>query len=117
MDECGQNIGVVSQLERSAMRGDTMPDGLTLTEQKTWQALSYLYGRYRLKLISREDGGAEKKKIIKTHESGVADDRLAKWTADLRRDIEAAQNAYRKDRSLENADGLSMTLDGLLTKK
>lgn len=106
-----------NDLERSAMRGDTMPDGLTLTEQKTWQALSYLYGRYRLRLISREDGGIEKKKIIKAHESGVADDKLAKWNADLRRDIEGAQNDYRKERSLDNADRLSMTLDGILTNK
>lgn len=41
-------------------------------------------------------------------------ERLARWYADLRKNIEAAQNRYRKERTLEAADMLSDVLDGMV---
>ena len=92
--------------ERSAMDGSEMPDGLTLCEQQAWQALAYLYARFRLKVITREVGHAEKGKIKYALEQQLTADRsasgLAKWHADLRRNIEGAQNRYmRAKRNME----------------
>jgi len=88
--------------EKSAMEGSGMPDGLTLPEQQAWQALAHLYARFRLKVISREEGHAEKGKIIYATEQKLRSDRvaadLAKWHTDLRRNIEAAQNRYLRAR-------------------
>lgn len=45
------------------MENAEMPDGLSSEEQMAWQAVAHLYGRYRLKLITRETGHVEKGKI------------------------------------------------------
>lgn len=92
--------------ERSAMDGGKMPDGLSAAEQKAWQAMAYLYARFRLKVITREDGHLEKGKIKYILEQEMTSDRaaadLAAWHADLRRNIEAAQNRYmRAKRKME----------------
>lgn len=102
--------------ERSAMNNDSMPDGLSLEEQMAWQALAHLYGRYRLKLVSRETGHTEKCRIkyeldLRKRRSDT-DRRLAKHHADMLRKLEGAASAYAKDRSLENADRLYQAVYG-----
>lgn len=42
------------------------------------------------------------------------EDIMYRWNSDLRKAVESAQNAYRKNRTLENADRLSAALDGRL---
>ena len=92
--------------ERSAMEGTKMPDGLSLSEQKAWQALASLYARFRLKIITREDGHDQKGKIVyqleKEMRSEQTANELAKWHVDLRKNIETAQNRYmRAKRNME----------------
>lgn len=104
--------------EYSAMSGDEMPDGLSLEEQWAYQALALLYGRFRLKLVDRATGSAEKGKIkyeldLRSRQTNMQN-KLAEWHTRLTKNIEAASVAYRKDRTLENADRLIDTLDGFL---
>lgn len=104
--------------EREAMGGQPTPKDLSLTDQKAYQALSSLYGRYRMGLIDRTAGSTEKACILaawdREKRMNDAGSKLAKWHSELRKEIEGAQNRYRKDRTLENADNLSKTLDGIL---
>ena len=53
MEERSTDPGVVSDLERLAMRGEEMPDGLSLADQEFFQGLAYIYSRYRMKVIYR----------------------------------------------------------------
>lgn len=88
--------------ERSAMEGGEMPEGLSPAEQYAFQALAHLYARFRLKVISREEGHLEKGKIIYATEKQMKADRaasdLAAWQADLCRNVETAQNRYMRAR-------------------
>ena len=121
--------------ERSAMEGTGMPDGLSPAEQHAWQALAHLYARFRLKVISREEGHAEKGKIIFATEQKMRADRaaadLAVWQAELRKNIEAAQNRFLRARrrmeqypddptyvaeALEAADMMCAVVDGRVRK-
>lgn len=102
--------------ERFAMSNEPMPDGLPSEEQAAYQALAHLYGRYRLKLISREDGHTEKCKIQYEFDlrkrQAETDRKLAKHHADMLRKLEGAANAYAKNRTLENADRLYQAVYG-----
>lgn len=104
--------------ERSAMEGEEMPDGLPLEEQWAYQAMAMLYGRHRMKLIDRVAGSAEKGKIKYELEcrKRQADlrRRLLDWHTRQTKNIEGAIRAYRKDRTIENADRLVDIIDGFL---
>ena len=109
---------MVSELEQAAMKGKDMPDGLSMPEQFLFQALSYLYARFRAGQIDRERGGAEKKKIMYQYrmlsEKETASADLANWHARLRKEIESAAIRYRKEPSRQAADDLIKTLDGMI---
>ena len=117
--------------ERSAMEGAQMPADMSLAEQKAWQAMACLYARFRLKVITREDGHEQKGKIVYQLEKEMRSERtaseLSKWHADLRRSIETAQSRYMKARqrmekypsdpsmvsaALEAADIMCKVIDG-----
>lgn len=118
MGERGKGAGMVFEFEVSAARGDPMPDGLSQPDQLLYNALAILYARYRSGFITRERAAQDKGKLLYEWERNrtrlESTDRLAKWHADLMRNIEAAQNEYRKNPSIEAADKLSKTLDGIL---
>lgn len=84
MEERGQNAGMVSELEKSAMRGDPMPDGLCLPDQALYQALRELYRCYRAKSITREDAKKEKSALLKSHAKLMQWHRIYQETADMR---------------------------------
>ena len=104
--------------EREAMRGDPMPDDLDFIDSIMYQGLSALYFRYFHGWVSQEQGKKEKGAMIykysirKNAESYQKI--MYKWYADLRKNIEAAQNRYRKERTLEAADMLLDVLDGMV---
>lgn len=103
------------------MENAEMPDGLSSEEQMAWQAVAHLYGRYRLKLITRETGHVEKGKIkyaleLRKRQADM-DRRLARHHSDMLRDMEGAANAYQKERTLENADRLYEVIYGMIPKE
>lgn len=110
----------LDELERIAMRGGPMPDGLNLTDQRFFQSISYLYARYRAGFIGRDTGSREKGQILYQRDlegrQREMDGKLVQHHVELNRAMEAAQIAYQKDRTLENADRLSAVLDGRLTE-
>ena len=96
------------EYEREAARGDPMPDGLSLAEQQTYQAIRYLYAVYRAKRITQAQAAQEKEALMEKS--------YAKQTA-MWKDLEAAANRYGTDRTLENADKLIEAIYGVSVKK
>lgn len=116
MAERGKGTGVVLEFERAAMNGEPMPDGLALEDQLMYQAISFLYARYRRHEISRDMASSEKGKLLFEYDRrkrmAKAASSLAKWHFKLRKKIEAAHCRFRKERTLAAADMLSAVLDG-----
>ena len=107
--------------ERSAMRGDPMPEGLRLYEQCAYQALRHLYALYHRKVIPREDAAQEKKKLRAQYEIAKADFETNRRNnlknAQMWKQIEAAANRYSAERTLENADAFVEAVYGVGLKK
>ncbi len=94
-----------------------MPDGLSLEDMSAYQFLVLLYERYRRKQITREQAAEEKGKMLseldKRKRSAAFESKLMLHHSRQTKATEGALNAYRKDRTLENADRLCNVLDGL----
>lgn len=103
--------------ERSAMRGDEMPDGLDLADQMAYTSLRHIYGLYRQKLLSRDQAAAEKMRLRRQWQQakdtlGFAD-RSAQFRARVLKETEAAATACRKNPTPENALRLCDVIAGL----
>lgn len=94
-----------------------MPDGLSLEDMSAYQFLVLLYERYRRKQITREQAVEEKGKMLseldRRKRSAAFESKLMLYHARQTKAAESVLNAYRKDRTLENADRLCNVLDGL----
>lgn len=99
--------------ERAAMRGEEMPSGLCLAEQKTFLALRLLYAEYHKGNIAREQAALEKRKVIRQMEHELAVDKLNQKTAQLWNRIEIPAMTYAHDSTLENADKFYAAVYGL----
>lgn len=103
--------------ERAAMRGDEMPDVLTLPDQMAYTAMRSIYDAYHRKSIDRDAAVAEKRKIRRAYDLAVEtlafESKLAGHRARQLRLTEAAKIACRKDPTPENALQLCSVLDGL----
>lgn len=99
--------------ERAAMRNEPMPDDLTFPDQLMYQALALLYARYQGNAITRERASAEKKQLLREHEAFCARWSMGDRYAEVIRRTEAARTAYRKERTLENANALLRAIDGI----
>lgn len=99
--------------EKIAMSGGEMPDGLEWYDQQMFLNLRWLYHQYKSGIISRETAHNEKRKMLNIYDS-------QKWQHNLTKDIakkivstEAARQAYRKNRTLENADAIILAFEGV----
>lgn len=100
--------------ERSAMRGDPMPAGLSMPDQAMYQGLSFLYARYREGRISREDAAAEKRSMLSEREKMLRWEGLSKHSAEFFKTVEWYASHYRKERTMGSADKLVDAVDGFL---
>lgn len=110
MPERNSGPGMVSELERAAMNGESMPKGLNGAEMVEFFGLDYLYRAFRAGLLSREDASAQKKKMLgeldKIKRRKSMDDSLIEHTRNLWRTVGRYSDEYRKDRTLERADNI-----------
>lgn len=98
--------------ELNAMRGEEMPDGLSTPDQTLYLQLRMLYNQYKTGIVSRETASREKKKLLRNWELGLIWDKAGKlWNEQIRL-TEEARSAYRKERTLENADKLLNRIEG-----
>lgn len=104
--------------ERSAMRGETIPENLSWTDQRMYLALRNLYASVRSGTISRDIGRIEKRKLIVGYrrelEREQFSEKLTNHSSRMWKGIERYTSQYRKNRSLENADALVNAISGYL---
>ena len=102
------------------MRGDEMPDRLTLPDQMAYTAIRNIYDAYHKKIITRDTAVAEKLRIRRVYEQAKKTMEFESGLADYRsrqfRETEAAKSACRKKPTPENAIFLCDVLDGIERK-
>ena len=112
---------MVSELERAAMNGEPMPEGLCQIDQSYFQGLSLLYARFRSGLLSREAGSAEKKMLQKSRDDALRERQFGERCMDhavkLWQEVEGAANQYARERTLEHADQLYQAVYGVPVPK
>lgn len=63
---------LITELEKLAMKGANLPDGITPEEQLLFLQLKYLYILHRSGKLTQEQGKAEKAKLISEYNNRVA---------------------------------------------
>ena len=104
--------GVTFLYERQAMNGEEMPDGLEYPDQVAFILMRGLYDQLRKRVVARETAIREKKKIMKEYEAYKFVDQMGKEWVEAIKATELARAAYRKNRTLENADKLLVAIEG-----
>lgn len=89
-----------------------MPDGLGYPDQIMFLELRMLYEQLRRGYLDRGTALKEKKKLLETYRVHQFNEQMGKeWSQQIRR-TELARAAYRKARTLENADELLAAIEG-----
>lgn len=105
------------EMEELAYQNVPLPRGLDALDQATFLSLRCLYSHYKRGELERHNAEIEKRAIRASHEKRKSFDAFSRTcraqAVILWREIEGAQNAYRKNRTLENADRLSAVIDGV----
>ena len=99
--------------EKIAMVGGEMPKGMDYPDQILFLELRLLYDSYKKKLIDREGATREKVQLLKVYEAHKIVEGLGKQRVDQIKRTELARATYRKDKTIENADKLVATIEGL----
>ena len=98
--------------EKIAMYGGEMPKGLEYPDQILFLELRLLYDSYKRKLIDRDTATREKVELLRTYEAHKIVENVGKeWVEQIKR-TELARAAYRKDKTIENADKLAACVEG-----
>ena len=98
--------------EKIAMAGGEMPKGLEYPDQILFLELRLLYDSYKRKMIDREKATQEKVELLRTYEAHKIVDKMGKEWVDQIKRTELARAAYRKEKTLENADKLLACVEG-----
>ena len=98
--------------EKIAMAGGEMPKGMEYPDQILFLELRLLYDSYKRKLIDRETATQEKVELLRTYEAHKIVDRMGKEWVDQIKRTELARAAYRKEKTIENADKLLACVEG-----
>ena len=98
--------------EKIAMAGGEMPKGMEYPDQILFLELRLLYDSYKRKLIDRDTATQEKVELLRTYEAHKIVDRMGKEWVDQIKRTELARVAYRKDKTIENADKLLSCVEG-----
>lgn len=98
--------------ELAARFGEKMPENLPVADQILFIGLRMLYGSCRLKIIDWDRLKRERNLLIHQCNYFRFRDDMSREVADSLRNTEAARCAYRKERTLENADRLLAAVEG-----
>ena len=99
--------------EKTAMAGGEMPNGLEYPDQILFLQLRLLYDSYKRKLIDRDTATREKVELLRTYEAHKIVDKMGKEWVDQIKRTELARAAYRKEKTIENADKLLACVEGV----
>lgn len=103
--------------EREAMRGEEMPEGLSLPDQMAYTTLRNVYQAYYSKVISRDAATIEKGRLKYQYDRAVRkmnfDRKLSAHHVRITKATEAAKSAFRKTPSIEAGLRLCQVMDGI----
>ena len=99
--------------ERIAMTGGEMPEDLPWYDRYMFLMLRMLYHQYKSGIVDRETASREKTKMLSDYNLLKFQTELSGEIAQKIMDTEAARQAYRKNRTLENADALIFAFEGV----
>ena len=99
--------------ERIAMAGGEMPDGLCSADQQMFLELRLLYDSYKKGIVDRETAKKEKIKLLNEYQANSIMNALTRQWSDQCIKSEQARQAYRKNRTLENADAIILAFEGV----
>lgn len=109
---------MVFPYEKEAANGDQIPDGLSLVDQCAFRFLRSMYRDIRTGVQTREQAIEEKGCMTYQYDKEKRSmehwSKMGSYWAEKYSRVEAAQSAYKKNRTLENADALCSALDGRL---
>lgn len=106
-------VGFPEVLLKMAARGDDMPDGYDYPEQQFYEMFLCLYERYHAGAISREEATGKGRKLNDQYRVFKSNWDRCEADALLRAKTGEARAAYRKNRTLENADALILAMEGI----
>lgn len=104
--------GVVLSYERQAMNGEEMPNDLDYADQIMFLQLRLLYHQHKIGIVDRETAVREKRKMLINHRGRLFAEKMGKYWVEQIKNTELARAAYRKERTLENADKLLACMEG-----
>lgn len=107
-----EDTGIVLPLEKDAMAGLEMPDGLSYPDQILYLSMRMLYHQYYKKVIDRETATKEKKKLLDEYKVYQFREELEKQWVEIIRLTELARAEYRKKPCHENAMKLIDIIEG-----
>lgn len=99
-------------IEKLAMKGNPMPEGMDYPEQVLFQSFALLYARYREKHISRDDAKAEKTKLLEEYWGYWLNWSLAEEWTEVLKQTDLARAEFRKNPTVENGYKLVEILEG-----
>ena len=99
--------------ERIAMAGGEVPDDLEWYDRQMFLCLRMLYHQFKQGIVDRETASREKQKLIKDRDFKLFQDDFTKDIAKKIMETEQARQAYRKNRTLENADAIILAFEGV----
>ena len=118
----GKREYTIEELAQMAYKG-ARSDFKTLlrgSEQSAYLALRYLYRLYQTGGISKEEAGKTKAQITRRYEQDrLLEEQLdstIKAFADVVKRTAIANENYRKNRTLDNADRLCEAIDGVIVR-
>ena len=118
----GKREYTIEELAQMAYKG-ARSDFKTLlrgSEQSAYLALRYLYRLYQTGGISKEEAGKTKAQITRRYEQDRRReeqlDSTIKAFADVVKRTAIANENYRKNRTLDNADRLCEAIDGVIVR-
>lgn len=99
--------------ERIAMAGGEIPEDLEWYDRQTFLQLRMLYHQYKSGIVDRETASREKRKILIDYDRNKFFEDFTRNIAKTITDTEQARQAYRKNRTLENADAIILAFEGV----
>ena len=107
-----ERTGVTLPYEKIAMAGGEMPDGLEYPDQVLFLELRMLYDQFKRGIVDKVAATREKKRLLDNYRMYQFNDQMGKEWAEQIKLTELARAAYRKERTLENADRLVALIEG-----
>lgn len=110
-------INFPDELLKAAARGDGMPSGYDYPEQQFYEMFASMYERYHEGKLSRDAAIAKGRDLKDQYRVYRFNWDLLEENARMMAKTSEARSAYRKNRTLDNADAIILAMEGMPVAK